>query len=56
MQLSEDEIIQKYGKHFGHCNRTTILPYQSEWTCFSCGYNVINRKHELCKIQRKKIN
>ena len=25
-----------------------------EFTCFSCGYNVIKRKHELSKIQRKK--
>ena len=39
-----------------HCNRNTLLPYEYEWTCFSCGYNVIKRKHELSKIQRKKIN
>ena len=56
MNLSEDEIIQKYGKHCAHCNRNMLLPYEYEWTCFSCGYNVIKRKHELSKIQRKKIN
>ena len=54
--LSEDEIIEKYAKNCGHCNRNTLLPYKCEWTCFSCGYNVNKRKHELSKIQRKKIN
>ena len=57
MELTEDEITQNYGKHCGHCNRnTTLLPYEYEITCFSCGYNVNKCKHELSKIQRKKIN
>ena len=56
MNLSEDEIIQKYAKTCRHCNRNTLLPYEYEWTCFSCNYNVNKRKHELSKIQRKKIN
>ena len=56
MNLSEDEIIQKYAKNCGHCNRNTLLPYEYEFTCFSCGFNVNKRKHELSKIQRKKIN
>ena len=56
MNLSEDEIIQKYAKKCGHCKRNTLLPYEYEWTCFSCGFNVIKRKHELSKIQRKKLN
>ena len=56
MELTEDEIIQKYGKFCGHCKRNTLLPYEYEYTCFSCGYNVSKRKHELSKIQRKKIN
>ena len=56
MTLSEDEIIQKYGKLCGYCNRNTLLPYSYEWSCISCGYNIIKRKHELTKIQRKKIN
>ena len=56
MTLSEDEIIEKYGKNCGHCNRNTLLPYEYEYTCFSCGYNVFKRKNELSKIQRKKIN
>ena len=55
MELTEDEIIQKCGKCCGHCNRNTLLPYEYEWTCFSCGYNVNKRKYELSKIQRKKL-
>ena len=56
MDLTEDEIIQKYGKWCGRCNRNTLLPYEYEYACFSCGYNVIKRKHKLSKIQRKEIN
>ena len=55
MELTEKEIIQKHGKRCGYCNRNTLLPYEYEFTCFSCGYNVNKRKHELSKIQRKKI-
>ena len=55
MQLSENEIIKKNAKHCGHCSRNTLLPYDYKWTCFSCGYNVIKRKHELSEIQGKKI-
>ena len=56
MELTEDEIIQKYGKNCMHCDRNTLLPYEYEFTCFSCGYNVNKRKNELSKIQWKKIN
>ena len=56
MELTEDELIQKHGKNCGHCNRIILLPYEYEWTCFSCGYNVIKRKNEISKIQRKEIN
>ena len=56
MELTEDEIIQKYGKRCGHCNRNTLLPYEYVFSCFSCGFNINKRKHELSKIQRKKIN
>ena len=54
MELSEDEFFKKYAKHCGHCNRNTLLPFEYEWTCFSCGNNVIKRKQELSQIQRKK--
>ena len=56
MDLTENEIIQKYARNCGHCYRNTLLLYEYEFTCFSCGYNVIKRKHELTKIQLKKIN
>ena len=56
MELTEDEIIRKYSKRCGHCNQNILLPYEYEWTCLSCGYNVNKRKHKLSKIQRKKIN
>ena len=50
MELTEDQKIEKYAKNCGHCNRNTLLPYEYEWTCFSCGYNVNKRKYELSKI------
>ena len=56
MELTEDQIIEKYAKNCLHCSRNTLLPYEYEYTCFSCGYNVNKRKHELSEIQRKKIN
>ena len=54
MNLSEDELIEKHGKLCGYCKRNHLLPYEYEWTCVSCGYNVIKTKHQLSKIQRKK--
>ena len=54
MELTEDETIQKNAKHCGHCNRNTLQPYEYEFTCASSNHNVIKRKHELSKIQRKK--
>ena len=56
MELTKDQIIEKYAKNCGHCNQKTLLPYEYDYTCFSCGYNVLKRKHELSKIQRKKLN
>ena len=55
MELSEDQLFEKFGKKCGHCNRNTFLPYSYEWTCFLCGFNLIKRKHELTEIRRKKI-
>ena len=54
MELTEYEIIEKDGKQCRHCNRNTLLPYEYEFTCIVCAYNVNKRKHELSKIQRKK--
>ena len=52
--MSEDETIEKHGKHCGYCLRNTLLTYEYEFTCVSCGYNIIKRKHELSEIQWKK--
>ena len=49
-------LYKTNGTQCRHCNRSTLLLYENEFTCFSCGYNVIKRKHELSKIQRKKRN
>ena len=53
MELTEDNINEKYAKHCGHCNRNTLLPYEYGWTCIICRYNVIKRKHELNKFNEE---
>ena len=55
MELTEDQIIEKYAKHCGHCKRNTLLPYEYEFTCVVCGFNVIKQKHQLSKIQKNKF-
>ena len=55
MELTENEIKQKYAEQCLHCSRNTLLPYEHEFTCVSCGYNIIKRKNELSKTQRKQI-
>ena len=40
MQLSEDKIIKKDAKQYAHCSRKMLFPYEIEFTCISCGYNV----------------
>ena len=37
MELTADEIIQKYAKQCLHCLRNTLLPFEIEWTCMACG-------------------
>ena len=44
MEITEDEIIKKCAKNCEYCSRNSLLPYEYEWTCFSCGYNVNKRK------------
>ena len=56
MELTEDQTIEKYAKKCLHCSRNTLLPYEYEFTCITCGFNVNKRKHELSKIQGKKVN
>ena len=54
MELTEDQIIEKYAKKCGHWKRNSLLPYEYEWTGISCGFNLIKRKPEVSKIQRRK--
>ena len=56
MEITQGESFKNYAKKCGHCSRNTLLPNEYEFTCFSCGYNVIRQKHKLSKKQRKKIN
>ena len=56
MELTENEIFQKNANLCGYCRRVTLLPYEYEFTCFACGYNLIRRKHQLSKISRERIN
>ena len=37
MNLSEDEIIEKYGKLCGDCSGNTLLPYEQKFSCNSFG-------------------
>ena len=55
-ELREDEINEKNRTFCKHCDRNLLLPYKYEWTCFGCWFNVIKRKHELSKKQRKREN
>ena len=54
MELTGDQIIEKHAKQCKHCSRNTLLPYEYEITCIPCGFNLIKRKHEFTKNQRKK--
>ena len=47
MILTEDQILQKYSKQCPSCDRNGLLPYQYEWSCYFCNYNIIKQKHEL---------
>ena len=50
MELSEDEIIQKFGTFCKHSGRNTLLTYEYELTCITCGKDIIKRKQELSEI------
>ena len=55
MELTEDEINEKYVEKCGHCDRNMLLLHEYELTCISFGYNVVKRKHEFNESQRKKM-
>ena len=56
MELTKDQKIKKYGKKCMNCSLKTLFPYKFEYTSVSCGNNVIKRKKELTKKQRKKTS
>ena len=56
MELTENEIIENYAEHCRHCNRNTLLPYEYELTCFSCGYNVRKTEGRTIKNLKTKNN
>ena len=37
MTITEAEIIEKYAEQCLHCMRNTLLPYEDEMICISCG-------------------
>ena len=56
MELAEVEIIKKYGERCMQCTRTILLPYENEWTCFSCGSTVIKRENGFTKMQQRTLS
>ena len=38
----------------GVVEKNTLPPYEYEFTCIVCGFNLMKRKRELSKNQRKK--
>ena len=56
MELTEHQINQKYAKQCMHCTWDTLSANEYEWICVANVYNVVTRKSDISKIQRKKIN
>ena len=56
MELTTDEIIEKCAEQCLRYTRNTLSSYKYERTCVACRYNVLGRKIELTKIQRKRVN
>ena len=53
MILTVDGTMETYAKQCLYCTCKTLLSYEDEWTCFSCGYNVLIRKNELRKTHQE---
>ena len=51
MELTEDQLVEKYAKQARNCMRNTLLPYEYDFICISSGCNVLKRKHGLSKLQ-----
>ena len=51
MELTEDETIEKDATQCVQCIQNTLLPDESDFTCFACVYNLFKRKIELTRVQ-----
>ena len=56
MELTDNKVFRKKTKQYMPGSRNTMLPFEYEWTCFSCEYKIIKRKEELSKIHCQKSN
>ena len=54
MELTEDQLIETYAKRCVHFTRNTLLPYENECTCITCGYNV--KKNKKMIYEKKNEN
>ena len=54
MNLTDDQIIEKYAKKYMHCLKNSILPIDYEWTFIASGYSVMKGKNDLTKKQHNK--
>ena len=53
MELTEDQPNKKYVTEYKLFGRTTLIPYEYEFSFDVCGYDVAKKNHEFSKIQRK---
>ena len=40
MELTPDQIVEKFAKQCMHCLRNTSLPHEDDWSCVVCGFYV----------------
>ena len=55
MEVTEKQMIEKYGKQSMQCIRNTLLPCDFDWICVVGRYNVITRKKEHTKFRPRKF-
>ena len=54
MTKPENESFEKYAKRCLTSTRNTLLPYEDEGTCVSCGQTKWNKKTNFQKYNEKK--
>ena len=55
MELSKNQIFEKYAKRCSHRIGNTLLPYACEWTSVVYGYNVVKQKKAYKSSTEKTI-